>query len=521
MSLKQRVYELLRGGATWKEIHQKTKANIGSIRVYIDQARKDGVISKEEYQRAARGIPRTHRPSRAHAHGAPKPVPQGLTEPDEGQGKARGYRLGEATVPALLFEGVQALGGKTVILPLSEARLLVKLYSDLGAACQMRELADFFSLDISVFQAIKQRLGLTHRSPDVIDEELSQLALSDIFQKAEHSLAEKRLIYRIARTLKERQELRRELEELRRERDATEELLQGLREALKQQPREPLSEPTRAWQARYELIHMMNFFDWQVGLAFTDASTAPGYNAEVFQQRLRRVLMHWERLAARDNAETCYVVFGGDQLHGPLGKTGHGTPLPPMHPIGTEQLLFTKRAIEECLHVAARNYAKVIAVFLGGGNHDKDDLLSVEWLYLLGEILRPQYESDRVKFHTSRANSLKLDLSERIQVIIDHGYSLPQPALERATGLKLVPAERLAQLFHLNAPYKYIIRGDKHTRGYREHTAVEEVAVGSLVGGDPYSEMKMQAVSRPSQTLLTFDRERGWLEHIFLYADHE
>ncbi|MEM4185584.1 MAG: hypothetical protein QXE50_08080 [Nitrososphaerota archaeon] len=516
-TLKEQVYQLLRRGYTWREIQAKTKAKIGSIRVYIDRARQEGHISKEEYQRASRGIPRQRARARASS---PSPAPQGEehthTEP------GRGYRIGEATVPALIFDNVEALGGRAAILPLTEARLLVKLYSDMGASCQMRELADFFGMDIAVFQAIKQRLGLTHRSPDVIDEELSQLALGEIFQRAEKSLAEKRLVYRIARAIKERQELRRELEELRKRHDMTEEILQSLRDAIQALPKQtlPVPDPSQSFVVRTERVHMMNFFDWQVGLAFaSEASAVRPYNAEVFRRRLGMILTQWERYAARDAAGVCYVIFGGDQLHGPLGRTGHGTPLPAMNPSGTEQILFTKQAIEQCLQVASRNYPHVIAVFIGGGNHDKDELLALDFLYLIGEILRAQYEGERVRFITTRASSTKLTLSNDIEVLIDHGYSLPQPAVERMSGLKLVPAERLAQLMGMSARYKYVVRGDKHTRGYREHTSVEEVAVGSLVGGDPYSEAKLQAASRPSQTLLIFEKERGWVEHVFLYAD--
>lgn len=527
--LAREFHKSFRRGENVERLAQRLSKKRRTLLRQLGECKQYGFISSDEYSlfvhggRARTASSSKEENDREEADQGP---PQRCTSgrraiaPVREPSVQNGYRIGDAKVPCLIFDNVQALGQQSYALPLVAAKIMVKLYADLGAGLQLRELADFFGIDVGLLQAIKIRMGLTHKSPDVVDVELEQLSLSDMFNRAGQSLADKRLIYRIARIVKERQETRKELERLRAQEDFEERFIQAVLERVNELT-EPVAPPPFKPPAVGDGIHVMNFFDWHVGEAFANQAVGSPYTKEIMQDRLAKITVQWEARAARGHASTCYVVFGGDMMHSPTGATGHGTKLPPMDPIGTEQILFAKRRCEECLHVAMRNYRRVVTVFIKGGNHDSDDLNRFDWLYMIGKILEHQYANTGIEFIATRASAVKLQLSPYIQMVIDHGYKIPQPSTETKNipSSKLVPAERLMHIFGMNARFNYIVRGDKHTRGYREHTHVEEVAVGSLVGGDPFSIDTMQAISRPSQTLLYFDPEHGLIDHTFLYGN--
>lgn len=408
--------------------------------------------------------------------------------------------------------------------------LLYMFYSNAGAALSIDLCCNLFRWPRTVFNEVRARLGLTHTKPAISDESLEEMTYEDIIRDAEKTAESSALLWLMKHQDARSAEEKRELVRLRKEKHdwiiKESEILSALREVGPEVRAASKKVPKPNQSASKDYCHSMNMFDWHVGEGHGDeVSLAEPLNLATLEKRLDNVVAQWLEEARRRPVETCFLNFGGDNLHSLTGKTPRGTDISgSVETWGTDQLLACKKMVKMSIDAGLEaGYKNLIVNCIRGGNHDADEKKRLYWVYTILELIKDQFPKDRVKFVTSKAATLLHQFGNN-DMLLDHGYNLPDPNKKGEKAKKpqdaMIPAERLVNIFGLDPRKRRvtIIRGHLHKQFFSEHSICNEVCCGSLVGTNLHAESGFYATSDPSQTLLTFHKEKGLKDITFLEA---
>lgn len=439
------------------------------------------------------------------------------TETPDSEGQ--GYYLGDVTVPALIFENVKALDGEDIAIPADIAKMIVKLYSELGADMQMREVCDYLGMDISVFKAIRNRMGLTHKSPDVIDEELEELTLGELFDRAEQSLAEKKMVYRLAMAVRERKKSRRELQRLRNERDFEDKFIDAV---IGKVAAIPYKQPECVFQPSPDasLEPILCITDVHAGEKNEKEILVSKHDngVEAINRRKELLKMKIERnMVALGNQVTQGHLFS-------LGDLFDGV-FPIINPFqeikqdlyGEDQFMFgLELMIEIILHYA--KFVRPLHIWGVSGNHDstRSSRWNIDacWLAMKWAQDRLRDYSDII-WHTDKSRFKSVGIGDS-EIIGCHGTGFKG-------GEKSKQEDGKSILLMSNGGHKrfrYVVHGHYHDfditplpRGF------QKVQCHAFTGANLYVEEMYKTWNRPAQDLLVFHRHEGLVEMRTLYLD--
>lgn len=441
-----------------------------------------------------------------------------FAEIPEPEHEGQGYYIGTTTVPALIFDNVQVLDGDDFALPLDLARIFVKLYSDMGADLQMRETSEWLGMDVSLFQSIKQRMGLTHKSPDLLDEELEQLTMSELFEKAKLSLAHKKLVYRIGRSLTARRQQRKELEELRARRELEDRLIEDVTEKVRAIPyKQPAYRQTPTKTANLETalvicdVHVGEKSDKEVLLNSNENGV------EALERRKKILKKKIERNMVRLGPE----VRQGHLLS--LGDLFDGI-FPIINPFqevkqdlhGEDQFMYGLDYMTEIiLHYA--EFIRPLHIWNVSGNHEATR--STRWyadmLWIAMNWIRERLQKyDDIHFHIDKSRYKSIGIGNN-EAITCHGTGL-----RGGVKAKEEDGKSILLMSNGNKRYRYVIHGHYHEfdvtplpRGF------QKIQCHALTGASQYPEELYKTYNRPAQDLLVFDRNDGLEQMISMYLD--